>query len=109
MGLRSQPEPAASSVRVALPLPLPHTFDYLASETPLAPGVRVRVPFGRGQRVGIVVGTSTQPVAERLKSIGEVLDVSPLLDAELLANLCRAADYWCGAIGEDVLGALPLA
>jgi primosomal protein N' (replication factor Y) len=55
------------------------------------------------------MGASTQPGVERLKPIGEVLDASPLLDAELLANLCRAADYWCGAIGEVVSGALPLA
>ena len=46
---------------------------------------------------------------DRLKSIEAVLDREPLLDAELLASLRRAADYWCGAIGDVIIGALPLA
>ncbi|HET7931821.1 MAG TPA: primosomal protein N', partial [Rhodanobacteraceae bacterium] len=108
------PHPGRSAigvVRVALPLPLPQTFDYLADSTAARPGCRVRVPFGRSQRVGIVVGANPQAAVavERLKPIDAVLDSVPLLDAELLANLQRAADYWCGAIGDVVFGALPLA
>ena len=44
-------------VKVAVPVPLADVFDYLADgehELP-APGCRVRVPFGRGERTGIVV------------------------------------------------------
>ncbi|TAN08210.1 MAG: primosomal protein N' [Rhodanobacteraceae bacterium] len=109
MGRPSQPEPAVRSVQVALPLPLPHGFDYRAGDAHLAPGTRVRVPFGRGQRVGIVLGAGTPSTAAPLKPISEVLDPSPLLDGELLTSLGRAADYWCGAIGEVVFGALPVA
>jgi primosomal protein N' (replication factor Y) len=58
-----------------------------------------------------VVGTSTSPAVDgaRLKPIERVLDTKPLLDQELLAGLRRAADYWCGVIGEVLFGALPLA
>jgi primosomal protein N' (replication factor Y) len=98
-------------VRVALPLPLPQTFDYLADSSAARPGCRVRVPFGRSHRIGIVVGTSAQAdvAVERLKPVDAVLDTVPLLDSGLLANLQRAAGYWCGAIGDVLFGALPLA
>jgi primosomal protein N' (replication factor Y) len=98
-------------VRVALPVPLPQTFDYLPGTFAPQPGTRVLVPFGRGSRIGIVVecGGGAQVADDRLKPVAAVLDESPLLDPALLADLRRAADYWCGAIGEVLFGALPLA
>ena len=114
MNAARQSGPSPAIARVALPLPLPQTFDYLADywagPEPL-PGCRVRVPFGRSQRIGIVIAAAERPVVagDRLKSIAAVLDPQPLLDAELLASLRRAADYWCGAIGDVIFGALPLA
>ncbi|MGA0587214.1 primosomal protein N' [Dyella sp. KRB-257] len=99
-------------VRVALPVPLPTLFDYLppASGEPQA-GSRVRVPFGRGSRVGIVVDpAAAASVAEgRLKPVAEVLDPAPLLDGELMQTLAWAADYWLAAPGEAYANALPLA
>ncbi|MEA8500290.1 hypothetical protein ONN26_22235, partial [Salmonella enterica subsp. enterica serovar Muenster] len=49
-----------SVAHVALPVPLPRTFDYLLPEGEVAKaGCRVRVPFGKQQeRVGIVVSVS---------------------------------------------------
>lgn len=103
--------PTMVIARVALPVPVPKVFDYLSDAPGLRPGCRVRVPFGRTRRVGLVVDVTAEAGigAGRLKSIEAVLDDEPLLDAELLANLRRAADYWCGAIGEVMFGALPLA
>jgi primosomal protein N' (replication factor Y) len=74
-------------------------------------GCRVRVPFGRSSRVGVVVDTAGRTTVsnDRLKAVDAVLDIEPLLDVELLASLRRAADYWCGAIGDVIFGALPLA
>jgi len=44
---------------VALPVPLPRTFDYLLPDSMSAKaGCRVTVPFGKQQRVGIVVSVS---------------------------------------------------
>jgi len=43
-------------LRVALDLPLHRLFDYVAeSATPADVGLRVRVPFGRGERLGVIV------------------------------------------------------
>jgi primosomal protein N' (replication factor Y) len=110
MNLVRQSDPPDAVVRVALPLPLPQTFDYLAGTFAPQPGSRVRVPFGRGNRVGIVVESSAQSsvTRDRLKPIAATLDEQPLLDPTLMADLRRAADYWCGAIGEVLFGALPL-
>jgi primosomal protein N' (replication factor Y) len=98
-------------LRVALPLPLPQTFDYLARTRDAQPGSRVLVPFGHSRRVGVIVAADQRPEVgiDRLKPIDALLDEAPLLDAGLLADLRRAADYWCGAIGEVLFGALPLA
>ncbi|HET7611728.1 MAG TPA: primosomal protein N' [Rhodanobacteraceae bacterium] len=111
MNHQRQCEPPGGIVRVALPVPLPKTFDYLPGTFAPQPGSRVLVPFGRGRRIGIVVecALSAAVAGDRLKPIAAVLDESPLLDAALLADLRRAADYWCGAIGEVLFGALPLA
>ncbi len=101
---------AAGVVRVALPVPLLQTFDYLCGTFSPQPGARVLVPFGRGRRVGVVVeSTGRAEIApERLKPIAALLDEESLLPPNLLADLRRAADYWCGAIGEVVFGAMPL-
>ncbi|MDF4004918.1 primosomal protein N' [Luteibacter sp. PPL552] len=99
-------------LRVALPVPLLTLFDYLPPEGRIAEaGSRVRVPFGKGEMVGIVIDPAAEPAvgARRLKRALEVLDASPLLDAELLATLSWAADYWAGAPGEAFANALPLA
>src|SRR5690348_16943582 len=103
--------PTMIIARVALPVPVPLVFDYRSDAIGMRPGCRVRVPFGRTHRVGVVVDIAPEAEvdAARLKTIEAVLDDEPLLDAELLANLRRASEYWCGAIGEVVFGALPLA
>lgn len=103
-------------LRVALPLPLPQTFDYLAAhegphEMDLAEnwvGCRVRVPFGRQQKVGMVVavipGTDHAP---NLKAIIQRIDAKPLLTAELWQNLHWLARYYQRPLGEVLAAALP--
>src|SRR5690606_963430 len=66
----------------------------------LAPGQRVKAPFGRGDRgtVGFCVGIGPPPdTAHRLKEISEVLDREPLIDERML-ELTRwiAERYLCG-------------
>jgi len=99
-------------LRVALPVPLLTLFDYLPPAAGEAKaGSRVRVPFGRGEMVGVVVDPAAEATVgtKRLKRATEVLDPYPLLDTELLATLAWAADYWAGAPGEAFANALPLA
>jgi primosomal protein N' (replication factor Y) len=99
-------------LRVALPVPLLTLFDYLPPAAGEArAGSRVRLPFGRGEMVGIVVDPAAEAAVgvKRLKRVTEVLDDAPLLDAELMATLAWAADYWAAAPGEAFANALPLA
>ena len=89
--------------KVAVPAPLYQFFDYLALESgPTAPlGARVRVPFGRREAVGVVVGvadTSDLP-RSRLKPITELLDTEPLLPAALQKLLSWAAGYYHHPVG----------
>jgi primosomal protein N' (replication factor Y) len=98
-------------VRVALPVPLARLFDYLPPAGGVAVGSRVLEPFGRKRMVGVVVATDVEAAIAggRLKSVLDVLDDDPLLDAELMQTLAWAADYWLAAPGEAYANALPLA
>lgn len=102
--------PQAAVVEVALNLPLRQTFDYRWPDTlaaPPQPGLRVRVPFGRGQRGGMVVRVKTDSEHPRLKSVSDTLDDQPALAAELL-DLCHwVAEYYLGSWGEVLHAALP--
>ncbi len=117
------PGPSSSSagspplrlLRVAVPSPLRRVFDYLplddqGRELP-APGTRVRVPFGSGTRIGVVLEhvDHTQVAPQRLKRISRILDKEPLLGTENLSFLRWASDYFHHPIGEVVVGALPAA
>ena len=98
-------------VKVAVPVPLAEAFDYLADpghDVPM-PGCRVRVPFGSGERIGIVVehaATTTQPAA-KLKTIRTALDSVPAIGSELLATLRWAAEYYHHPLGAVLAHALP--
>ena len=98
--------------RVALDTPVRRLFDYLppvqATVQP-APGVRVRVPFGRQRRVGVIteIADESEIPPARLKPILEVLDTAPLLDAALQGLLRWAADYYHHPLGEVLASALP--
>ena len=56
----SSQDDAMPVAHVALPVPLPRTFDYLLPEgMTVKAGCRVRVPFGKQQeRIGVVVSVS---------------------------------------------------
>jgi primosomal protein N' (replication factor Y) len=100
-------------VRVALDVPLSRFFDYRVPETEILNssdlGLRVRVPFGRKAKIGIVVGlsdTSDYPLAQ-LKFIDAVLrDLPPLpTDWFRLCEFC--ATYYQAPLGEVMLSTLP--
>ncbi len=99
-------------LRIALPVPVPWLFDYLPPTSgPVAAGCRVRVPFGSGTRIGLVAGHAAQTTtpSHKLKRVQSAIDAQPLLDAELLDTLAWAGEYWLGAPGDVLFGALPVA
>ena len=102
------------TLQVALPRPLPHAFDYLppAGATAEASwvGCRVRVPFGRGDAVGVVVGlghAGSEAQALRLKPVAERLDATSLLSDEAWQTLQFASRYYHAPFGEVWATALP--
>ncbi len=101
-------------LRVAVPAPLHSVFDYLppkgvAAEM-LRPGQRLMVPFGRGERCGLLLElvSESQVARGRLKHALKLLDREPLLGPEELALLLWAAEYYRHPVGEVVAAALPL-
>ncbi len=98
-------------IRVALDTPLRRTFDYLRDvDAPAAmAGQRVRVPFGRREKIGFIVSIARQSDVDRakLKRISSYIDERPTFDATLLALLRWAADYYHHPLGEVIATALP--
>jgi len=102
-------------LRIALDTPLRRAFDYLppASGDPLgaipSPGVRVRVPFGRRQVLGILMEVAADsPIdSAKLKHALEILDQRPVFDAVTFDLLRWAAEYYHHPVGEVMAAALP--
>ncbi len=96
-------------VKVALAGPFWQALDYVSEMGELSPGVRVRVPFRRQTRVGLVLAcdTVTDYDEAKIKPISAVLDESPLFSALELGFLNWAAAYYHEPIGEVVMAALP--
>lgn len=101
-------------LRVALAVPLRASFDYLAPENvsveSLLPGIRLRVPFGRGERIGLLLETVAEPSVARelLKPATAVLDSEPLISKQQLDYLRWVAGYYHHPSGEVFLSALPV-
>jgi primosomal protein N' (replication factor Y) (superfamily II helicase) len=94
---------------VALPVPLDMVFTYrvLAETTPLVGG-RVLVPFRQQRLTGIVVELHDRKPSVTIKSILSVLDLTPVLDDQLLRLGRWIADYYLAPIGEVFRSMLPL-
>ena len=98
---------------ILLPVPLGQSFDYALPEgmpIPLA-GARVRVPFGKREKIGFVQGSLSAPriALDKVKPILECIDTTPLFDEQLFAFLKRASDYYHHPLGEVLAAALPKA
>jgi primosomal protein N' (replication factor Y) len=96
--------------RVALDVPLPRLFDYLAPDSDESDiGRRANVPFGRALKTGVVIGfadASEQPV-DKLKPVAAILRDMPALPADWLALCEFCARYYLTPLGEVASFALP--
>src|SRR3984957_13093085 len=94
---------------VALPVPpdMVFTFRVPAETTPLVGG-RVLVPFRQQRLTGIVVELHDRKPSVTIKSILSVLDLTPVLDDQLLRLGRWIADYYLAPIGEVFRTMLPL-
>lgn len=100
-------------LRIAVPAPLQGAFDYLpplhCAPAALRPGVRIQIPFGRGQRMGILleIATDTDVEPQRLRRALHVLDKDPPLPASVLTLVRWASEYYHYPVGEALSTALP--
>jgi primosomal protein N' (replication factor Y) (superfamily II helicase) len=97
-------------ISVGLDVPVATLFDYRADDATIADiGCRVRVPFGRGERIGIMLGildTSDVP-PHKLKRALELYRAGPRLNVEDIELLRFASDYYQHALGAAVMSTLP--
>jgi primosomal protein N' (replication factor Y) len=112
-----QPDPQIDSdtciLQMAVPSPLNRTFDYLppthVDPRCLQPGMRLRLPFGRSSRIGIIMAITAHSRVDKdkLKPALELLDDAPVLPLDLLALLEWASRYYHHAPGNVISNALP--
>lgn len=100
---------------IAIPIPVDRLFDYLPPQNinsqNILPGVRVKVPFGKSFKIGILikVKNSSESPDDKLKRAEEILDASPLLLENDLKLLHWTHNYYHHPIGHVFISALPTA
>ena len=100
-------------LRMAVPSPLRRLFDYLPlehSDLRNAIGCRFRVPFGRGERIGLLVDVVDHSAVQlsRLKSVTARLDAEPILPERLMQLLLWVSHYYHYPLGAVFETALPV-
>ena len=101
-------------LRIALPSPLRRLFDYKAppaiARQSLSPGMRLRVPFGRRELVGVLVevASDTEVPADKLRAATELLDTESPLPPALFKLCLWAAQYYQHSLGDTFAWALPV-
>ncbi len=95
---------------VALPVPLDTAFTYRIPDgmQPVVGG-RVLVPFRQQRMSGVVTALHDRAPKVQTKNVLNVLDVSPVLDEQLLRLGKWIADYYLAPLGEVFRTMLPLA
>ncbi|MFH0963917.1 MAG: hypothetical protein V2A58_07875, partial [Planctomycetota bacterium] len=107
---QSEGKPNDLYVEIAFPLPLHRQFTYSAGRElkgRLAPGVRVRVPFGKRALTGYCVAVSDQAPPFAVRPICEVLDDEPFLSPDLLDLARWMSAYYLAPLGEVFEAMLP--
>ena len=94
---------------VALAVPLDMVFTYAIPDV-IEPviGGRVLVPFRQQRLSGIVFELHDRPPTVKTKKVIEAIDVSPVLDEQLLKLGKWIADYYLAPLGEVFRTMLPL-
>ena len=99
-------------LKVVVNTPLRRSFDYLPPENfsgQISPGMRVRIPFGKRELIGLVsdIARESDFSHSELKSVLEILDEVPVLDAAMLKLFNWAATYYHHPLGQIIHNALP--
>ena len=99
---------------IALPVPLNRCFDYLpAADTDMShyqAGLRILVPFGNRQLVGIIVDIHQSPQIDpiKLKPIQQIIDRKPIIPKDLYQLGHWLHQYYHQPLGECLHTLLPV-
>jgi len=101
-----------SILKIVVNTPLRKSFDYLPPadyQNPIQTGIRVRVPFGKRELIGLVTAIASDSELQpgELKSVLEVIDETPLIDEGMQKFLGWAAAYYHHPLGQVIHNALP--
>src|SRR5208282_5094937 len=99
--------PLFCDVALAVPLDMVFTYAVPPGMEPVVGG-RVLVPFRQQRLSGIVVELHDRPPQVKTKKVIEALDLSPVLDEQLLKLGKWIADYYLAPMGEVFRTMLPL-
>jgi primosomal protein N' (replication factor Y) len=100
-------------LRLALPSPLRRLFDYRAPVgapvVTLKPGMRLRVPFGRREIIGVLVEVTdrTDVPKDKLRAATALLDETSPIPASLFSLCLWTAQYYQHSLGDTLAWALP--
>ena len=98
-------------LKIAVNVPLSRLFDYLppGGAAAIQPGSRVIVPFGRREKIGVVMAQaeSSDLPTGKIRHCLATLDGEPLLSAEDLRLIAFTSNYYHHPIGEVVAATLP--
>jgi len=110
----SEPAVPATILRLALPSPLRRLFDYAVpadlQHIAWQPGMRLQVPFGRREIIGILVEVSqhSEVPADKLKPALALLDAQSPLPPALFKLCLWTAQYYQHSLGDTLSWALPV-
>jgi len=99
--------PLLCDVALAVPLDLVFTYAIPPGMEPVVGG-RVLVPFRQQRLSGVVVELHDRPPQVKIKKVLEALDLTPVLDEQLLKLGKWIADYYLAPVGEVFRTMLPL-
>jgi primosomal protein N' (replication factor Y) len=99
--------PLFCDVALAVPLDMAFTYAIPSGMEPVVGG-RVLVPFRQQRMSGIVVELHDRVPDVKIKKVIETLDLSPVLDEQLLKLGQWIADYYLAPLGEVFRTMLPL-
>jgi len=94
---------------VALPVPLDMAFTYKIGDREPVVGGRVLVPFRNERLSGVVTALHDRPPSMQAKTVLQVLDTEPVLDATVMKLGEWIGHYYLAPIGDVMRTMLPLA
>lgn len=95
---------------VVVNIPLNKTFHYsipVHLRDNLAPGMRVKIPFGKKITTGFCVGFTDTPFPYQIKDIINIIDKTPLADDVMLRITKWLSFHYCCGWGEAINAVIP--